>query len=97
MRSGLNGSDIDDAPLARISAQPLHVVVESVRLQLHMSAEEVRIAHWGCGGNARRHELSAFLAGDGDLSDGEYNTLAAAMNDKLIEISLEPSVPYRGD
>jgi hypothetical protein len=62
-----------------------------------MSEEELRIAHWGCGGDAGADELSAFLAGEQPLTDSEYNTLAAAINDRLIEANSVASVPYSDD
>lgn len=74
-----------------------HKVIDAVRRRLNMSEEDLRIAHWSCGGNVRRAELSAFLAGERVLSEFEYNTLAAALNDRLIEAQAEPTVPYSDD
>lgn len=74
-----------------------HEVIDSVRRELNMSEQELRIAHWSCGGNARVADLSAFLAGRRALPEHEYDTLAAALNDRLIEARSEPSIPYSDD
>lgn len=97
MRSDQEDTTAGAAPSAPILHRPPHALIDSVRRHLQMSEEDVRIAYWACGGNVPGHELSAFLAGECALSDGEYNTLAAAMNDKMIEGRLEPSIPYAED
>ncbi len=97
MRSGQNGFAGGSTGEPDIPARPLPALIDAVRRHLDMSEADLRIAHWACGGNARQDELSAFLAGEGRLSEREYNILAAAMNDRLIERNLEPSVPYSDD
>jgi len=97
MHFGQNGFDVDPARGSHMAQSPSRVLIDSVRRHLGISETDLRIAHWACGGNTCRRELSAFLAGEGSLSDREYDTLAAAMNDELIERNLAPSVPYSED
>jgi hypothetical protein len=95
-----DGTLLDSTNSGATRPEPLvdcYTLIESARRHLDMSEEELRIAHWGCGGETGADELSAFLAGERALPDSEYNTLAAAINDRLIEANSLPSVPYSDD
>ena len=72
-------------------------LIDATRTRLDLSEHELWIASISCGGYESREEFAAFLRGAGPLNDRDYNAVAAALNDKLIEMGLDPSMPYTED
>lgn len=88
---------VETLPLALPDAWHVSALMHETIERLGMDAESVRIAYWGSGGNAHGNQLAGFLAGYEVLPDREYNTLAATLNDGLIEAGEAPSIPYTED
>lgn len=89
--------DPSDVPAGAASWGSVHRTIDEARKRLNMSPEDLRIAAWGFGGNARSGKLREYLDGRAALDEQNFNSLVAAVNDRFTELGLSPSLPYSED
>ncbi|HEX2075566.1 MAG TPA: hypothetical protein VHF92_17445 [Geodermatophilus sp.] len=71
-----------------------HEQVDACRRHAGLSVHELWFAYVALGGNVGPLELEAYLAGLMPLDDYELAVLTHAINERLQELGLSPSLPY---
>lgn len=72
------------------TAEPL----EAARTALHLTVSDLWFEYACLGGNLALKELDDFLAGDGVVSDADYNVIAQALNERFMERDQDHPVAY---
>lgn len=76
------------------TADPMGPVCAALHM-LGLTATEAYVAYFAVGGNQGEETVTAWLHGRRNPPDTEYDLLATAINDKLVERGLNPNIPYR--
>ncbi len=58
-----------------------------------LTVDELRSAGNGIGDMVSHAELESALTGNDELGDHQYDVVAQAINDRLVEIGLTPMIP----
>jgi len=69
--------------------------MEAVRQSLGLSVGDVWLAYLSLGGNAPADALESWLRGEGEPTAYDYNLVAHAMNEALVDRGLDRSIPYQ--
>ncbi|MCA1822762.1 MAG: hypothetical protein ABR520_02125 [Mycobacteriales bacterium] len=59
-----------------------------------LADDELWLRYFGLGGVVPRTDLTRYLSGNAEISDGQYDVLAHAVNECLGERGLAARVPY---
>lgn len=73
------------------------LLFEAARERAGLSVEQLWVRYLNNGGILSVFEVEAFLAGVGSFPDHEQDVLAAAVNDRLLDLYRASCVPYLSD
>ena len=62
-----------------------------------LTLDELRRTCTGLGDMLSHAELESALAGHYELDDHQYDAVARAINERLVEIGLTPMIPHAGE
>jgi hypothetical protein len=76
---------------------PDHAVVDRFRREAGLSVADLWLRYFALGGVETPRRLESYLVGELDLESSQYDVLAHALNERLVEIGKSDNCPYRGE
>jgi hypothetical protein len=77
-----------------VNEQSRYQLFETARSRAGWSGQQLWVAYLAVGGTGDAFEIDAFLQGLAPLTPGQQDALAAAVNERLVELYLAAQVPY---
>lgn len=77
-----------------MSPTPPGHLLEAACRRAALAPRQLWWAYATLGGTASESDVEAFLAGRSGLDPGQYDVLAQAVNDRLVELGIDHRVPY---
>ena len=74
-----------------------HREMEDLRQRLGLSVPELWLGYVALGGSLTVDGVEGYLAGTAEIGHQDYDILAVALNEALIDAGLNGTVPYAED
>ena len=71
--------------------------ISAARRELAMTVPELWLAYVAVGGNATLTVVGAWIEGNGDIPDRDYDYLAQGLNDQFVERGGDHPIAYSTD